>query len=238
MLKNKKIRPVEKTAASAEVSHGIRRFLLSSMVIAVLLMNPFYVYAGQIIIDKVAASIQGVGVITSLQLMRYAAVNAVSEDGPSKGIQDMKDDEYIRSSLNQLIDKMLMLKDAKLLSIKTPDQKEVNILIEQFKAKFSSNINYDAFIRQYAINEDYLNKYMSDELIIKQYIYDEIRILVKISEKNIKAYYQNNKEAFKGLETADIDQQIKKILEQKEYDRQLKSWIKTLSLHREIIILY
>jgi hypothetical protein len=203
-----------------------------------LLSRPSFASADPIVVDRVVASIQGVGVITSLQLIRYAAVNAVSETGYRKGMQEMQDDTFIRSSLNGLVDRTLMLKDAQLLSIKTPDMQEINVMVGQFRARFNSNNEYEAFMKKYAMDADYLNRFMSDELIIKQYINDEISMFVKISDEDVRTYYENNAEAFKGQTMEDADRHIKELLEQKEYDKQLKSWIKTLSLHRGIIILY
>jgi len=216
----------------------LNKLKLLLLFIAVIVWKPQNVVAKEIIVDRIAASVQGTGVITTLQLIRYSAINAVIKTGYKKGTEELKNDQFIKASLNKLIDRILILKDAELLSIKPTDPQKIRGMIRRFKAKFESNRDYDDFAGQYDITENYLRKYMSEELTVKRYIYEEIRILVKVSNKDIQTYYMNNKEAYKGMKRRDANKKIKEMLEQKERKKQMKSWIKSLRLHREIIILY
>lgn len=217
---------------------NIKKIILSVLFAPGLFMKPTFAFAQPVIVDKIAASIEGVGVITSLQLMQYSAISAVMDDGYEKCIGELKDPVYIRSSLNKLIDRMLMLKDAQLLSVKPPAPGIISGMVGQFKAKFKSDKDYDDFMKQYALSADYLSKYMSEELTINQYTYDEIKMLVHVSDKDVASYYKNNKEAYENMDRREAETKIRKLLEQEDYDRELKSWIKTLALHRGIIITY
>ncbi|MCL5878947.1 MAG: SurA N-terminal domain-containing protein [Deltaproteobacteria bacterium] len=195
--------------------------------------------AKPVILDRIVASIQGAGVITEIQLEQYAAVRSVFESGYHKSAQEqLNDHQFMKSTLDMLIDRTLMLKDAQLLSIIQPGQEKVKNMVAQFRAKFNSENDFNDFLKRNAITPDYLNKYMTDELIVRQYLNDEIKMLVKVSNHDIEQYYENNKNAYNGISKKDAEKDIKALLLKKEYDKQLKSWIKTLTLNREIVIMY
>ena len=195
--------------------------------------------AKPVILDRIVASIQGAGVITEVQLIQYAAVRAVFESGYDKSVQEqLNDRRFMKSALDMLIDRTLMLKDAQLLSIIQPGQEQIKNMVVRFRAKFNSEKDFNAFLKRYAITPDYLNKYMTDELIVRQYLNDEVKMLVKVSNHDIDQYYESNKDAYKGIGKKEADKEIKALLLQKEYGKQLKSWIKTLTLNRDIRIMY
>ncbi|MCL4468669.1 MAG: SurA N-terminal domain-containing protein [Deltaproteobacteria bacterium] len=195
--------------------------------------------AKPVVLDRIVASIQGAGVITDIQLVQYAAVRSVFESGYHKSMQEqLNDRQFMKTTLDMLIDRTLMLKDAQLLSIIQPGQEKVKNMVAQFRAKFNSENDFKDYLNRYAITPDYLNKYMTDELIVRQYLNDEIKMLVKVSNHDIEQYYENNKNAYNGISKKDAEKDIKALLLKKEYGNQLKSWIKTLTLNREIIIMY
>lgn len=202
--------------------------------------GPSRAFAGPVVVDKVAASIQGIGIITSLQLVRYTAVDTVSRNGYDRAAlgSSMGNYQHMRASLDRLIDRMLILNDARLLSIQSPKQSAVHALVVQFGKRFSSTTEYDDFMRRYAITPAYIHTFMSEQLVVRRYTEDEIKMLVKVSDVDVRDYYENNKREFNGQGTGEAYRRIRKTLEKKEYDKQLSSWIKTLSLHREIIIMY
>jgi len=203
-----------------------------------LLLYSYYAKANQIVIDRIVASIEGVGVITNVQLVQYAAITAVLDSGYNKAIEELKDPQYMRTSLDKLINRTLMLKDAQLLSLNKPGQQQIEDLIKQFKMKFNSETELEKFLKYYGITNNYLEKFMSDTLIVNQYLNDEVRVLIKVSNKDIEQYYKDNINAYKEMNKQDAEKSIKILLEQQAYDKQLKSWIKTLSLNRQIIIMY
>ena len=216
------------------------KWILSFLIIAAVLCTGHSdASAKSVIIDRIVASIQGAGVITDVQLVQYAAVNSVVESGYHKSLQEqLNDRRFMQSALDRLIDRTLMLKDAQLLSIIHPGQEQVKNMVAEFRAKFKSESDFNDYLKRYALSPDYLNKYMADELIVRQYLNDEIKMLVKVSNHDIDQYYNNNKAAYKGMSKKDAEKDIKAVLLQKEYSKQLKSWIKTLTLNREIMIMY
>jgi hypothetical protein len=216
----------------------IKKILYCLLFAAVLSIKLASAQAEPVIIDRIVASVEGSGVITNVQLVQYTAVSAVLESGYSKAVQDMENPGYMKSSLDRLIDRMLMLKDAQLLSIRPPDQGAVNTMISRFRSEFKSEGDYRDYMKQYVLTQDYLKKYMIDSLTVQQYLNDEIQMLVKVSSADIEQYYENNREAYRGMTKQDAEKDIHALLKQKEYNQQLKSWIKTLMLHREIIIMY
>lgn len=190
------------------------------------------------IVDSIAVHIEGVGVITRMELVQYAALSSVIDYGYDNSIKKLKEKQFIKTYENKLIDRLLMLKDAQLLSIKNPGQTEVNNMIQDLKSMFPGEKYYNEFLKHYAITDAGLKKYMSDELILKQYIHDEISVLVNVNDTDIRDYYKNHITSFKGVSKEDAYKSIKQILHHKAYEKVLKSWIKTLKQHREIIILY
>ncbi len=215
-----------------------KKIILCFIFSVLLFIKPSYAHAEQIMVDSIVASVQGAGVITNVQLVQYAAVSAVLKSGYSEAVQDLKDHQFMKLSLDRLIDRTLMLKDAQLLSINPPDQQEITNMIARFRAKFKSDNDYNNYTKQYAITEVYLKKYMGDTLVVKQYLNDEVKMLINVTNKDIEQYYDSNRDKYKGMNKQAAEKDIKELLEQKEYNKQLKLWIKTLMLHRQIIIMY
>lgn len=216
-----------------------RKGCVVSLVLAACLSGgPVSADSRTVTVDRVVASIEGVGVITSLQLMQYSAVSAVMDDGEEKAVEELRDKSYLRASLTRLIDRMLLLKDAQLLSIKPPAKSAIDDMVARFRAKFKSPADCDGFMKQYALGTDYLGRFMSEELMVKQYTDEEVRMMVHVSYRDVVSYYKNNEGSYGDMSRQDAEKKIRAMLEQREYDRQLKSWIKTLTLHREIIIQY
>ena len=104
--------------------------------------------AKPVILDRIVASIQGAGVITGVQLIQYAAVRSVFESGYHTSVQgQLNDHQFMKSTLDMLIDRTLMLKDAQLLSIIQPGQEKVKNMVAQFRAKFNSENDFNDFFR-------------------------------------------------------------------------------------------
>lgn len=195
-------------------------------------------FANTTLLDRIVAYVEGVGVITDVQLIQYTAVNTILKSGYSKSIEELNNYSYMRSSLSRLIDRMLILRDAQLLSINKPKQQEINELIEEFKKKFHSPAEIETFMHKYAITDQYLKKFMSDKILVEHYLADEVWGLVRVSEKDVEQYYNNNLNAYKGMSKEEALREIKAFLEKQAYEKQLKSWIKTLTVNRQIIIMY
>lgn len=205
---------------------------------AMLLMLPVYAHAGPVIVDRIAASVEGAGVITEMELIQYAAVSTVMDHGSERAGTMLGDHAYMKSVLDDLIDRTLILKDARLLSMQQPRQADVDGMVARFRSRFKTVQAYDRYLQQYGLTPAYLNQYMTDSLIVRQYLNDEVRMLVRVSDAEVARVYENNKDTYTGMSRSDADKEIRAQLEQQKYRRQLKSWIKTLTLHREINILY
>ncbi|MGB9734990.1 MAG: hypothetical protein ACP5JP_01460 [bacterium] len=217
---------------------GIAKRSLYVVYIIALLVYPDQAKGKPIVLDRIVASIEGVGVITNVQLIQYAAVNAVLKSGYSQSIEQLNNYDFMRTSLDRLIDRTLILRDAQLLSLSKPDQQEIDNLVGEFKKKFNSQIELEKFMHQYAITDKYLEKFMSDRMLVEHYLKYEVGMFIRVSDKDIEQYYNHNKVQFKNISWEEAKKTIKNFLEKQEYEKQLKAWIKTLTLNRQIIIMY
>ncbi len=90
--------------------------------------------------------------------------------------------------LNTMINRLLLLSEAKKYSIEAPTKEE----------------------------------------ILNEYIDLKVRAFITVSEKDIEAFYESNKEKFAGKDLEDVREEIEKYLTEKELNTRLKEALKEL----------
>lgn len=107
---------------------------------------------------------------------------------------------YLRGQVLQgLIEEKLILADAKAKNIKV-DQAKVDEEMERIKSSYSSNEEYQAALKERKFTEKDLKTFIGNQLAVDQLITEVTKDLTATT-RDIKGYYEENKEEFVVQET-------------------------------------
>ncbi len=96
--------------------------------------------------------------------------------------------------LSLIIDNEVAYQDAKKQGIKV-ENREVEGKFEDLKSTVANNISYKEKLESSGINEDFLKSQVEKDLIVSKYKENFIKD-IKISDDEIKLYYENHKDEF------------------------------------------
>lgn len=109
--------------------------------------------------------------------------------------KDEKNNDKINNDiLSFIIDNEVAYQDAQKENIKVKDS-DVNEKFEQVKETLKSNTIYKAKLEEAGITEDFLKEQVKKDLTVAKYK-ENFTKDIKINDKEIEAYYNNNKDQF------------------------------------------
>jgi parvulin-like peptidyl-prolyl isomerase len=111
-------------------------------------------------------------------------------------------DQFRKQILDDLIDQKLVIQQAEKENIKVTD-KEINDWISQIKKQFPSEKDFQAKLTELKMTLDDLKKNRREQ-ILSQKMIEKIVKGEKVSDKEVKAYYDKNTAEFKDPEKAKI----------------------------------
>jgi len=104
------------------------------------------------------------------------------------------------AALNQLIASELLYQAGKKLDIKDLD-KQVDEQLALRKAQFPSTAEYEKILKETGLSEKDLKLLMRKEIVINNLLEKEVASKVKVTDEEVKKFYDDNKEKFKTEES-------------------------------------
>ncbi|MBC7265689.1 MAG: peptidylprolyl isomerase [Coriobacteriia bacterium] len=99
--------------------------------------------------------------------------------------------QYKRMILDSMIEAEMVRQEAKRLGIKVTD-KDVDAKLAEIKASYPDEASFNEVVKQSGMTMEQIRQSISDQLTY-QALYDKVAPAPKISEDEIKAYYEKNK---------------------------------------------
>lgn len=125
-----------------------------------------------------------------------SAIEAIRRGSPGS-YQSPRDDPKLRKlALNQLIAYELLYQDAITLGIKDID-KRANDMLADAERQAGSKEEFKKQLAQEKMTIEQARRNMKKNLLIQAYVEKRIVPRIKVTEKEIQAYYQGNKDRFK-----------------------------------------
>lgn len=163
---------------------------------ALLIMGVGLPQAGEASSEEVAAKVNGAP-ITTQELTRsfqahvqipYAAV----EDDP-------RAQAVLRQVLDNLIDRELLLQEAKTLQMTVPPQ-QIDAELQQLIERFPSKEAFDEVLTTQNVTVDAVKKDMEEQLLRRQLMKQEIFDKVRVNPKEYQTFYEKNKDKYREEE--------------------------------------
>ena len=185
-----------------------------------------------LLVDRVAATVNE-QVITVSEVYAKARIILVLRGG--KGALELPiDDSLKKDVLDFLINQAVVLSEAERLSVFDINKTEINKKTEQFKNFFLNDIDYLNFLTKIGIDQDELENVLSKDLRVDRYLKNKVSLLVKVSDKEIRNFYQKNSNRFKGKSYQQMYQVVKSYLFNIQYEKMIKTWLRDLKAKSHI----
>ncbi len=142
-----------------------------------------------------------------------------------------------KQTIDALVGQELILQDAEKKGIKASD-KQVDKQLKEEKKQFKDNAQFEEALKKSGLTMDQLKSDIADSIKYSQYVDKEIKS-VSVSEKDVKAYYDQytdemKKQKQKAPEYKEVKSQIKKQLESQEKQKEVQKEIEKLKKSAKI----
>jgi parvulin-like peptidyl-prolyl isomerase len=183
------------------------------------------------VLDRIEAVV-GDRVITKSEVDRAVMVESLSRgDKAGKTAEELR-----KEALDSMIDRMLILEEARKFNIVTVTDEEVDKAFESIKKGFPSETEFEEALKKDEITDDELKDNLRDQILAVKYVDRRIKFFIRVGLDEQKKYYEDNKDKFGGKGFDEVHEQIYDLLVEKETDRKLEEYIKELRSKAKITI--
>ncbi|OJT56097.1 SurA N-terminal domain-containing protein [Bacillus altitudinis] len=140
-----------------------------------------------------------------------------------------------KQTIDALVGQELILQDAEKKGYKASD-KQVDKQLKEEKKQFKDNAQFEEALKKSGLTMDQLKSDIADSIKYSQYVDKEIKS-ASVSEKDVKAYYDQYAEQMKKQKAPDfkdVKSQIKKQLESQEKQKEVQKEIDQLKKSAKI----
>jgi parvulin-like peptidyl-prolyl isomerase len=157
--------------------------------------------------DYASAQDRTVAVVNGVSLKERELERIVDELLPRafyhQSVTPEKRAELRKKALDELIRRELYYQEAVRIGIKV-SKSELKDGLENIKKRFKSKKEYQNALKQAGITEDDLKKDIERNLLINKFYQQEVLDISKVSDNELKEYYEKNKKDFLRPEAAHI----------------------------------
>jgi len=202
----------------------IMLFLVAALALPVTAVHAY-------VIDRIVAVVDG-QVITKSELDRAVEVEGLRRGSEAKAPQNALEKEALES----LIDRALLLGEARKFNIVDVTDEEVDKAFESVKARFASAEEFEKALRDEEITPGDLREDLKDQILAVKYVDRRVKFFVRVTLDDQKKYYEENKGLFGVKDFADVQEEIQSLLMEKETDRKLSEYLKELRGRADIVM--
>jgi len=183
------------------------------------------------IVDRVEAVVNG-KVIT-----RYEVEKAMEVEALRRGVVSSEDSAKLRTEvLDTLIDRLLLLDEARKFNIVQVTSGEVDKALETIKKGFASQDEFEEALKKDEMTEEELRDDISDQILVAKYVDRRIKYFVRVTIDDQKEYYKQNVDKFGGKSFDEVNEEVYNLLLEMATDKKLEEYLRDLRAKSEIII--
>jgi peptidyl-prolyl cis-trans isomerase C len=166
--------------------------ILTSIVLIVLLAMPAFAEA------TVVARINGTD-LTEVDL-NIEIDRLIPQMSFHQNVSDEKRKKYNEKALEEIVSRELQYQDAISQGLK-PDILQINTQAENFKKRFITNKEFEAYLQKKGLTEETLKKQFEKDMLIQMVTAKTVTGPSKITETDLKKYYEDNTSKFEQPES-------------------------------------
>jgi hypothetical protein len=199
--------------------------MLPKLVIATLLLA-----GSPEIIDRILAVVES----QPITLSDVRGVTRLGLETPEPAV------DPIRSVLDALIDRQLMLVEVDRYAPPEPSPAAIEARLNQIRARLPDALAFETTLHQIGMTVEHLRRYIRDSLRIESYIQQRFTAAIQPSDDEIAAYYRLNAETRDGklAPYADVRSDARARLIEQRRAVLVREWLAGLRRRAEIVDLY
>lgn len=184
-----------------------------------------YAQGRYVIIERTAAFV-GEKVILKSDLVRYACYMSIKTGTPVEAI-DRKE------ILSNLIDEMVLVKEAEKTGIVEPDRETVDGRIGKIREMAIRSAQGCEFLEE---GNEFLEELVRNEIMAERYIEKRIEIFVKITEEDSYNYYLGRRDTFPDEYNEETERLVKEELKGVLVEREVSSFLRRVKKRIKIVV--
>jgi len=183
------------------------------------------------LIDRVAAVVNQ-EIITKSELDR-----AVRAEAQRRGVTGPEALKSLRKEvLESIIDRKLILSDARRFNIIDVTDREVDEALAGVKARYPSEEAFTSALAEEDMTVDELRQNLAEQILAVKYVDRRVRFFVRVTLDDQKRYYQEHVEEFGGRSFNEAHDEIHDLLMEKYTNEKLAQYVRDLRSRADITI--
>lgn len=163
----------------------------------------------------------------------------ISESPPlTKGGEGGLVDENVirKETLWELIDRSLLINEAERFGMTSVSDEEIAEALTEVKKEFPSEVEFLKALERWGMDLEDFKSQIREQIISVRFVNQRIRFFVRISEEDIKKFYNENLSRFNNKTIEEARGEIETVLTERETAKKLEEYIKKLRSKAEIRI--
>ncbi|MBI5181739.1 MAG: SurA N-terminal domain-containing protein [Nitrospirae bacterium] len=182
-----------------------------------------------------AKIIERVAAVVNNRIITLSALNTAIEMNKVKGGGGLLDEKtMLEKALWGLIDRGLLINEAERFGMAKASDAEIGEAVNKIRNLYPTASEFEGLLSAIGIDMEGLQLYLSEEIITNRFIDQRIRFFVRISDADIKRFYNENLSRFNDKTIEEAKGEIEALLTEMEAEKKLDEYIKKLRSKAEI----
>ncbi|MEK6681194.1 MAG: SurA N-terminal domain-containing protein [Nitrospirota bacterium] len=149
---------------------------------------------------------------------------------------DGDENSISKETLWELIDRNLLINEAERFGMTNVSDTEITEALTEIKKGFSSETEFIRALEKWGMDLEEFKSQIREQIISVMFVNQRIRFFVRISEEDIKKFYDGNLSRFNNKTIDEVRGEIEALLTERETAKKLEEYIKKLRSKAEIKI--
>jgi hypothetical protein len=180
-------------------------------------------------IDRIVAAVNN-QVITLSDLRQAVRFN----EEMGGGSRDRKDIEA--ETLEGLINKRLLLHEARRLSLTEVTEQDVNAEVDKVRTRLGSDQAFRDFLQRTEMTPEQLGRMLGERLLVERFVEKKVGLFVRVGRDEARKYFDGHPEEFKGKRFPEVSKTITALLSEEKTGQQITHYLAELRNKADIRI--
>jgi hypothetical protein len=181
------------------------------------------------LIDRIVATVNN-QVITLSDLRQAVRFN----EEMGGGSRDRKDIQT--ETLEGLINKLLLLREARRLSLAEVTEQDVNTEVDKVRSRLGSEKAFHEFLQRLQVTPEQLGRMLGERLLVERFVEKKIGLFVRVGRDEVRKYFDGHPEEFKGKRFPEVSKAIVSLLSDEKTGQQITHYLAELRNKADIRI--
>ncbi len=180
-------------------------------------------------IDRIIAAVNN-QVITLSELRQAVRFNE-EMGGASRDAKDLESE-----TLEGLINKRLLLHEARRLSFTEVTEQDVNAEVDKVRTRLGSDKAFQDFLQRLQMTPEQLGRMLGERLLVERFVERKVGLFIRVGRVEAQRYFDSHPQEFKDKSFQEVSKQIIALLSDQKTEQQIKQYLAELRNKADIRI--